>query len=210
LATGTGTSQTIGATGADSSCRAAGDHGGGRGCGGVRRSGGDRHRDTVVTQIAQSGTDVVFFAGGTGSAVPFLKQLRARGFKGPVVAGEGLYDRTLPARLGDEGGDLRILCGCRTPTASSFRDAYKDASDKEPDAYSSVAFDTANLILDGIAKGNGSRQKMADYLKTVSYRGIETTYQFTGTGDLVVDAVQLGVYTVNGDNLSIYGTATTH
>jgi len=47
-----------------------------------------------------------------------------------------------------------------------------------------VAFDAANIFLQGIDAGNTTPAKLNTYLSTVNYKGIANTYKFTATGEL--------------------------
>ena len=47
-----------------------------------------------------------------------------------------------------------------------------------------MAFDAANMLLQGIDAGNTTTEKLNTYLSTVNYKGIANTYKFTPAGEL--------------------------
>jgi len=79
-----------------------------------------------------------------------------------------------------------VTCPCSPPEAAggTFVNDYKAKWNVSAGTYSDVAFDAANIFLQGIDAGNNTTEKLNTYLSTVNYKGIANTYKFTDKGEL--------------------------
>jgi branched-chain amino acid transport system substrate-binding protein len=141
----------------------------------------------TVTKVVASGATALFYGGYYQNAGVFRKQLTAAGWKGTLVAGDGVNDKGYIDAAGKEAAEGTILtCPC-APAAKakgSFVTDYKTRWNMDAGTYSDVAFDATNIFLEGIDKGNTTAAKLNDYLKTINYAGIANTYKFTDKGEL--------------------------
>ena len=141
----------------------------------------------TVTKVVSSGATALFYGGYYQNAGLFRKQLSAAGFKGTLVAGDGVNDKGYIEAASKEAAEGTILtcpCAPASKAKGSFVTDYKTRWKVDAGTYSDVAFDAANIFLKGVDAGNTTTAKMNDYLKTVNYEGIANKYKFTDTGEL--------------------------
>jgi branched-chain amino acid transport system substrate-binding protein len=141
----------------------------------------------TITKIQASGAAVVFYGGYYQEAGLLVKQMRAKNVTAQLVAGDGVADKGFADTAGKESAEGTIVtCPCAPPEAAkgSFVSDYKAKWGQDAGTYSDVAFDIANLFLQGIEKGNTTNEKMLAYVNGVQYQGIANTYKFTDKGEL--------------------------
>ncbi|MDQ8043412.1 MAG: branched-chain amino acid ABC transporter substrate-binding protein [Solirubrobacteraceae bacterium] len=149
----------------------------------------------TVTKIKASGADTVFYGGYYAEAGLIAKQLRAAGYKGYFVSGDGSLDPGFVKAAGSTGAeDARLSCPCG-PASADFTTKYKaDNNGKEPGTYSAEAYDAAKVLLDGIAAGKTTRPDELAFVNSYDQPGLTKQIKFTPTGE-VTDAV-VYAYTV--------------
>ncbi|MGK5684515.1 branched-chain amino acid ABC transporter substrate-binding protein [Actinoplanes sp. URMC 104] len=141
----------------------------------------------LVQKVQSSGATALFYGGYYTNAGIIRKQLTAAGWKGTLLGGDGMKDPGLSKASGVQAAvGTVVTCPCSPPEAAggTFVNDYKAKWNVDAGTYSDVAFDAANIFLQGIDAGNTTPQKLNDYLKTVNYKGIANTYKFTETGEL--------------------------
>ncbi|WP_306216222.1 branched-chain amino acid ABC transporter substrate-binding protein [Actinoplanes sp. RD1] len=141
----------------------------------------------VVQKVVSSGATVMFYGGYYQNAGLIRKQLTAAGWKGTLVGGDGMKDAGLAKAAGNAAAVGTIVtCPCSPPekAGGTFVTDYKAKWGVDAGTYSDVAFDAANIYLQGIDAGNTTAEKMNTFLSTVNYQGIANTYKFTETGEL--------------------------
>jgi len=141
----------------------------------------------LVQKVQSSGATALFYGGYYTNAGIIRKQLTAAGWKGTLLGGDGMKDPGLSKASGVQAAvGTVVTCPCSPPEAAggTFVNDYKAKWNQDAGTYSDVAFDAANIFLQGIDAGNNTTTKLNDYLKTVNYKGIANTYKFTETGEL--------------------------
>src|SRR4029450_8362419 len=114
----------------------------------------------TVTKVKASGADALWFGGYYAEAGLLAKQLKAGGWKGTFVAGDGTLD---PGFIEAAGGPARARCAPTPPAApadEAFTQKYKALSGQEPGTYSTEGYDTMNVFLQAVAAGKSTRQYM--------------------------------------------------
>lgn len=150
----------------------------------------------TVTKVKASGADAVFFGGYYAEAGLLAKQLKAGGFKGTFVSGDGSLDAGFVEAAGAEGAEGAFLtCPC-APAEAEFAAAYKELSGAEPGTYSTEAYDSANVLLQGIADGNTDREALLEWVNNYDAAGITKQIKFDETGE--VSGVTVYAYEVSG------------
>jgi branched-chain amino acid transport system substrate-binding protein len=155
----------------------------------------------TVTKVVGSGATALFYGGYYQNAGLFRKQLTAGGFKGPMVAGDGVNDKGYIEAAGKEAAEGTILtcpCAPASKAKGSFVTDYKTRWNVDAGTYSDVAYDAANIFLKGIDAGNTTTEKLNEYLKTVNYEGIANKYKFTDTGELDPSQIIVWAFKVSG------------
>ncbi|WP_155374662.1 branched-chain amino acid ABC transporter substrate-binding protein [Catellatospora vulcania] len=151
----------------------------------------------VVTAVKSSGADAVFYGGYTPEAAPFLKQLRAGGFKGTFIGGDGLYDANMLSVTGKadvEGAVVTCPCGPATAAKGNFVADFKAKFGTDPGVYADVAYDLTKVFLEGFKAGKTTRADLQAFLGTYNGVGSATgvTYKWEANGEL--DPAQVAVW----------------
>jgi branched-chain amino acid transport system substrate-binding protein len=156
----------------------------------------DRDFGAVVTQVIASKADMVYYGGEYPAAGPLAAQLKERGFKGPLMGGDGIYASDFFKGAGDKGeGTLATSIGepvSKLETAKQFVTDYQAAGFKESySAYGAQSYDAANIIIQGLAKVLPNAQSVEaarpDIVKalgaTSGFKGITGEHTFDQYGD---------------------------
>jgi branched-chain amino acid transport system substrate-binding protein len=141
----------------------------------------------TVQRIVSSGATVIFYGGYYANGGLIRKQLSAAGWKGTLVGGDGMKDPGLAKAAGNAavaGTVVTCPCAPASEATGTFVADYKKEWNADAGTYSDVAYDAANIFLQGIDQGNTTPDKMNTYLSTVQYTGVANTYKFTDKGEL--------------------------
>lgn len=157
----------------------------------------------TVTQVKASGADALFFGGYAPEAAPLVKQLRDAGWKGTFVTDDGVKDQSFIDNAKSSAEGSIITCPCAPPdTAPEFAAAYKAAFNADPNTYSGEGFDSAQILLDGIAAGK-DRTSMVDFVKAYDKKGVTKQLKFDAKGES--SAVLVYAYKVEGGKIVSLG-----
>jgi branched-chain amino acid transport system substrate-binding protein len=159
----------------------------------------------LVQKVKSSGATVLFYGGYYTNAGVIRKQLTSAGWKGTLVGGDGMKDPGLAKASGNAAAvGTVVTCPCSPPEAAggTFVNDYKTRWNVAAGTYSDVAFDAANIFLQGIDAGNNTPEKLNTYLSTINYKGIANTYKFTSTGELDPSLLKVWAFKFDatGDN----------
>jgi branched-chain amino acid transport system substrate-binding protein len=136
-----------------------------------------------VTKVKASKADTLFFGGYSPEAAPLIKQLRAAGWKGTYVVADGAKDQAFLDNAKSAAEGTIITCPCATPeSAPEFAADYKKAYNQDPSTYSGEGFDSAQVLLDGIAAGK-DRAGMVDFVKAYDKKGVTKQVKFDAKGE---------------------------
>lgn len=156
-----------------------------------------------VTKVKASGADALFFGGYAPEAAPLVKQLRDAGWKGTFVTDDGVKDQSFLDNAKSSAEGAIITCPCAPPdTAPEFAAAYQKAFNAEPNTYSGEGFDSAQILLDGIAAGK-DRATMVDFVKAYDKKGVTKQLKFDAKGES--SAVIVYAYKVEGGKIVSLG-----
>jgi branched-chain amino acid transport system substrate-binding protein len=156
-----------------------------------------------VTKVKASGADALFFGGYAPEAAPLVKQLRDAGWKGTFVTDDGVKDQSFLDNAKSSAEGAIITCPCAPPdTAPDFAAAYQKAFNAEPNTYSGEGFDSAQILLDGIAAGK-DRATMVDFVKAYDKKGVTKQLKFDAKGES--SAVIVYAYKVEGGKIVSLG-----
>jgi branched-chain amino acid transport system substrate-binding protein len=157
----------------------------------------------ISTKVKSSGADTVAYSGYYADLSLLVKALKAAGYTGNIISGDGSKDDQLIKQAGAASDKVYLTCPCgptpANPNADKFNSAYKAKFSIDPGTYSAEAYDAANTIIAAIKSLNGKvdRAKLAAAVKTTTYEGITHTIKFDdkgegGTGDIFVYQVKAG------------------
>jgi branched-chain amino acid transport system substrate-binding protein len=151
----------------------------------------------TVQKVVGSGATVLFYGGYYQNAGLIRKQLTAAGWKGTLVGGDGMRDPGLAKAAGiTAAAGTIVTCPCQPleKAGGTFIADYKTKWNAAAGTYSDVAFDAANIFLNGLDAGSTTADKMLTYLTTIDYKGIANEYKFTPTGELDPSLIQVWAY----------------
>ena len=164
---------------------------------------------STVNKIVASNAQAVFYGGYYDAAGRLIKQLRAAGFKGDFMSGDGSEDDRF---ISDAGGapaeGAYLSCACADVTsqssAASFVSAYKSMFGTPPAIYSAEAYDATNFVLAAIKAGFTTPSSINNYLDSNSWQGITKTIKFLPNGNISGGTIY--VYKVESGKIVQIGT----
>lgn len=140
----------------------------------------------TIAKIATSKADVVIYTGYYSQAAVFIKQLRDSGSKAIFAGGDGVFNQEFPKLAGAaaEGSRVTGVGGLAGVSAALEKD-YKAKMGVSSGVYSVESLDAANILLQGILKGNTTRAKMLAWVKAYNGKSITgNTIKFSANGDI--------------------------
>ncbi len=165
-----------------------------------------------VNKVIAAHADAVFFGGYYDAAGRLVNQLRAAGYTGTFMSGDGSEDQRFVSDAGGapaEGSYLSCPCADTTsstnPAAQAFVSAYRAAFGTPPEIYSAEAYDAAGVVLAAIKAGNTTGPTINSWLASNSYQGITKTIKFQPDGNIVGSTI----YIYKVENGKIVQIATT-
>jgi branched-chain amino acid transport system substrate-binding protein len=165
----------------------------------------------TVNKVLAAKPGAVFFGGYYDAAGRLVNQLRAKGYTGLFMSGDGSEDARFVSDAGGspaEGAFLSCACADTTnnPNAQSFNAAYRAQFGSAPAIYSAEAFDATNSVLAAIKAGNTTGPTINTYLATISYQGITKTIKFQPDGNIFGSTIY--IYEVKSGKIVQIGTST--
>jgi branched-chain amino acid transport system substrate-binding protein len=152
----------------------------------------------TVTKVKAADADALFYAGYYPEAGLFLKQLRAGGWEGTFLSGDGSNDPGFIEAAGPQAAEGAILtCPC-VPSTGEFAQTYTDTIGQEPGTYSAEGYDVAQIFTEAVASGVTDRQGMLDFVNGYDGEGITKQITFDETGE-VADVVIYAFEVTGGD-----------
>jgi branched-chain amino acid transport system substrate-binding protein len=141
----------------------------------------------LVNKIVASQATAFFYGGYYANAGAIRKQLTAAGWTGTQVGGDGVDDPGYAKAAGNAaaaGSIVTCPCSPADKAGGTFVADYKAKFGQDAGTYSDVAFDAANIFLNGIKAGNTTVAALNTYVSGVDYKGVANEYKFTSTGEL--------------------------
>jgi branched-chain amino acid transport system substrate-binding protein len=170
----------------------------------------------VAQTVVGSGAQAMFYAGYDAQGSQLAKALKAAGFKGVRMSGNGVKSTVFTKGAGAAGDGYYFSCGCAdavsNPDAKSFVDAYKSKFNTDPSTYSPEAFDATNILVQAIksAKSAGSvtRAAVNDAVNKTDYKGVTAEIKFASNGDLPKGEGVVNLFVQKGGNIVSLGDIT--
>ncbi|GGO23484.1 branched-chain amino acid ABC transporter substrate-binding protein [Deinococcus humi] len=148
---------------------------------------------SIIAKIKLQKPDAVYFGGIYTQIGIFIRQLRDAGIDIPVVGGDGL-DSTELATIAAKGANniyyTTIVAPLESlPAAKTFTANYRKAYKTVPAGYAAFAYDSANVIAQGIldaAKANGGKLPTRTQVETAIRKG---SFKGLLSGDVTFNSV---------------------
>ena len=173
---------------------------------------GTQDYSQLASKVASSGAKAMYYAGYYADGGVFAKALKAAGYTGTMLSGDGSKDPNFITTAGPDAAEgWQFTCPCldagSDPKYAAFVTAYKALSNAAPGTYSIEGYDAANVIisvLKSLNTASPTRAAVAAGVATVDYQGLSKEIKFTPTGDISGTAIyaykiQSGVITLLGD-----------
>jgi branched-chain amino acid transport system substrate-binding protein len=157
---------------------------------------------STVTKVKASGATAFFYGGYYTNAGLLRKQLTAAGWTGTLVAGDGVDDPGYAAAAGNAaaaGSIVTCPCSPASKAGGTFVADYKTKWGQDAGTYSDVAFDAANMFLEGIKAGKTTVADLNTYLSTIDFKGVANEYKFTSTGELDPSFIKVWAFKFGAD-----------
>ena len=155
----------------------------------------------VVSKVAPSSPQAVFYGGEYPQAGPLSQQMKAGGLNVPLIGGDGIFDPKYIELAGAaSNGDLATSVGAPTEATAAgkaFLAAYKAAGYAEPSAaYGGYSYDAANAIITAASKTLASasdvksaREATIKEMINVTFDGVTGKVGFDEFGDTKVKVI---------------------
>jgi branched-chain amino acid transport system substrate-binding protein len=173
---------------------------------------GTQDYSQLASQVAGSQAKAMYYAGYYADAGVFAKALKAAGYTGTMLSGDGSKDPNFITTAGKDAAEgWQFTCPCldagSDPKYASFASAYKTLSNAAPGTYSIEGYDAANVIISVLKSLNTTsptRAAVAAGVGKVDYQGLSKEIKFTSTGDISGTSIYAykitnGVITLIGD-----------
>ena len=144
---------------------------------------GDQDFSAAVATVTAAQPDAVFYGGYVAEAALLVKQLRAAGFTGAFVSGDGAADVDFFRIGGDAANGAYVACPCG-PAPDAFAAAYTRQFGQAPGAFAVEGYDLTTIILKGIDSGATDRASLVDFVRHYDGQGLARHYSWTSTGEL--------------------------
>lgn len=156
---------------------------------------GEKDYNFVVNTAIASKPDMIYFGGIYPEAGIIVKQAREKGYTGMFMGGDGIDSPDLIKIAGAaaEGVYLTALAGDakQSEEGRKWAEEYEKVMGKKPGTYSDYAYESANVILDGLAaaiKENGGKKPTREQVlekvhSTKDYQGKFVKVTFDEKGD---------------------------
>jgi branched-chain amino acid transport system substrate-binding protein len=170
----------------------------------------------VAQTVKQSGAQALFYAGYDAQGAQLAKALKAVGYNGIRMSGNGVKSSVFTDGAKDAGEGWYFSCGCAdattAPDAKQFAADYKAMFNTDPSTYSPEAYDAANILIAAIktAKDAGSvtRQAVNDAVDKTDYKGITAQIKFAENGDLPPGEGTVNLFQAKGGTIVSLGDIT--
>ncbi len=165
----------------------------------------------IAQKIAASGDQALFYGGYDAQAALLAKSLKAAGFKGLTVGGNGIKSSVFTKGSGTAGNGWYMTCGCQdatvAPAAKSFAAAYQAKFNTPPSTYSPEAYDATNLLIQAIkdAGANPTKASVEAKVSATDYKGITAEIKFQSDGDLDPSGQVVNLYRQENGVIKVLG-----
>lgn len=159
----------------------------------------------VVSQVKQTGADVVFYGGYVPQAGPLAKQLKEAGVDAQFVSDDGTKDNQFGELAGSAAEGAQVTCPCADPAevegGDEFVSGMEEAYGEPPGTFAAEGYDAVTLIAEALKDFSADdsiedvRAGVVDFLANVEgFQGVVKPYTFGDTGNVDVGPSGVFVY----------------
>lgn len=173
----------------------------------------------VVSQVVDSGADVVFFGGYAPQAGPLARQLKNGGVDAVFVSDDGTKDNSFGELAGNAAQGAQVTCPCADPAevegGAEFVSGMEEAYGEPPGTFAAEGYDGIQLVARALADfdGDSDIQEVRDavtefFANAEGEAGVTKDYTFGDSGN--VDVGPSGIFVYEWDdkekNFVVLGT----
>ena len=176
---------------------------------------GQQDYSAAVGAVAQSGAEAIFFGGYYAEAGLIKKQLADQG-RGdvPFVSDDGAFDDQYFETAGKATSENSYVSypGIDVTSADpEFVDAYKEAFDTDPGAFSVESYQNARIVIEGLKSGACDRESMREFVAGFDGEVAGKQISFAENGDIAAGPFTIykaedGEWVVEAENLTPPGS----
>lgn len=151
-----------------------------------------------LTSIKQKSPDILFIAGYYVETALIAQQMEQSGLSIPMIGTDGISSDEL-IKLGGKSVEGIMFTGFfhparKYPGTEEFVKAFSTKYSKEPDTYAALAYDSAKLVLEAMAKNGATREGISKYLDEVNeFPGVAGPISFDDNKDITRSIIVLTV-----------------
>jgi branched-chain amino acid transport system substrate-binding protein len=153
----------------------------------------------IATKVTNSKDAAMYYGGYDAQAGLLAKALKAAGFKGFPISGNGGKSSVFSSTAGAAGNGFYFACGCldatTAPAAADFSKAYVAMFNTPPSTYSPEAYDATNAMISAISTaakaGQVTRAAVETAVGALDYKGITTEVKFQPNGEVAQATINL-------------------
>jgi len=172
---------------------------------------GTQDYSQLASKVASSGAQAMYYAGYYADGGVFAKALKAAGYTGKMISGDGSKDPNFITTAGKDAAEgWQFTCPCldagSNPKYADFASAYKKLANADPGTYSIEGYDAANAIISvikGLNTASPTRQAVADGVAKVDYQGLSKEIKFEQGGDIAGTSIY--AYEIKNGTISLIG-----
>lgn len=157
---------------------------------------GDKDFSAAVQAVVSAGPDAVFYGGLYLEAGLLLKQLRAAGWRGTFMSGDGAKNPDLFETAGPAVDGAYFSVGGTPveslPSASDFVERYqKKYAGAMPRTFDHYAYEAARVALEAYRKAGPDRKKVIEAIRVTKRRAMVGDIVFDSKGDTLKGLVTM-------------------
>jgi len=174
---------------------------------------GGEDYSALVTKIADSGCEALFYGGYSPEAGLIRSQMNDAGLEGvTMVGGDGIKDDTFTSTAGDTGDGTISSCTCADisasddPAAQKFISDYQAAYGEPPGVYGAEGFDIAQIYIAAMKAENTDKASITTFIQDLDgFQGLTKSYTFEDDGQLAAASKIIFFYEVQGGVWTVLG-----
>ncbi|ABP55584.1 branched-chain amino acid ABC transporter substrate-binding protein [Salinispora tropica] len=158
----------------------------------------------TISKIKAAAPDAIAYGGYTNEAAPLVKQLREAGITTTFLGFDGLYDPSFPEGAGASAEGVIVTCPCLPPdkAGGTFSADFEAEYGGPPGSYGAEGYDAANVLIEGLAEGNTTREDLLAWVDSYDKEGVSKSLKFADSGDVDESRVVIWAYEIKGGEIT--------
>lgn len=152
---------------------------------------------SILTNIKESGAEMIFVGGLYNECAMLLKQAQTVGLSIQMMSTDGVFSPSLIDLAGDAGEGFLLIGTFHLENPSEicqqFVKGYEELYDgKEPGTYAAMTYDATRVLLEALKNGSTDRESVKEYISTMKdFPGAAGDITFDENGDVLKTPLKL-------------------